>query len=296
MFCDNCGNQLDPSFRYCSQCGKDSQPQPDASICMTCGAPLIPGAKFCNNCGSVTAPASGAANKPSVSFCKYCSLEYHPQDKFCKQCGQPKDNGRSSGGSFLKAVSGNGLLYSPTDLHQIMLAALFFIIFLFWFVPSISFGISEEIGGLSGMGGVSISVALFGPSSNGILSMALSEADASSMSVVFSIIVVILDLIPLLGAVALSVLAIVKGQLNPKFLLIQRIIAIKAFCGIFVQWIIYAIALAATEIPYSSDSLLDYISVVPNFWGWVIIPLLCAGAALATFWLAAQTKHLQNQH
>lgn len=278
MFCDNCGNQLDPSFRYCSQCGKDSQPQPDVSICMTCGAPLIPGAKFCNNCGSVTAPASGTANKPSVSFCKYCSLEYHPQDKFCKQCGQPKDNGRSSGGSFIKAVSGNGLLYSPTDLHQMILGALFAILFLLWFIPSIA--MSAEIPFTSSS--ISITTCFGLPFTNDILAVA---ADSTPTTVLLTIGIFIIDVIPLLGCVGLSVLAILKGQLNPKFLLIQMIVAAKTVIAPFFYWIVYAIALGESEGA----------SVFLTFGGWVIF-LLASLTALAAFWLFMQIKRLQNQH
>ena len=268
MFCDNCGNQLDPSYRYCSMCGKDSQQQPDPTICLTCGAPLIPGAKFCNNCGTVTASSTNTNVKPAVSFCKYCSLEYQPQDRFCKQCGQPKDNGRSSAvASFIAPSNGGGLLHSVNDLHQMILGGLFFILFLLWFIPSIGLGYAGE---------------------DYTTSMALPFADdafalyigSEGMNIVLTIVTFIIDVIPLLGCVGLSVLAILKGQLNPKFQLIQLIVAGKSVIAPFAYWLIGALM---------NDTIA---STFLTFGGWVIF-LLASFTTLAAIWLFLQTKRLQ---
>ena len=48
-FCAECGNQLAPGAKFCSNCG--AKQQSAAAVCPGCGQPTNPGAKFCMNCG-----------------------------------------------------------------------------------------------------------------------------------------------------------------------------------------------------------------------------------------------------
>ncbi len=49
--CPNCGNENEPSVKFCSECGtKLGEAQP--SHCTQCGAELKPGVKFCGGCGA----------------------------------------------------------------------------------------------------------------------------------------------------------------------------------------------------------------------------------------------------
>lgn len=44
--CMNCGNMLQPNFRYCPKCST-----PRFAVCGHCNTPTEPGDLFCNNCG-----------------------------------------------------------------------------------------------------------------------------------------------------------------------------------------------------------------------------------------------------
>ena len=46
--CANCGAELEPGTKFCSQCGK---PVPQTKVCPGCGSEQKPEAKFCSNCG-----------------------------------------------------------------------------------------------------------------------------------------------------------------------------------------------------------------------------------------------------
>ena len=46
--CANCGTELEPGTKFCSQCGK---PVPQTKVCPGCGSEQKPEAKFCSNCG-----------------------------------------------------------------------------------------------------------------------------------------------------------------------------------------------------------------------------------------------------
>ena len=48
-FCVECGNQLAPGAKFCSNCG--AKQQSATAVCPGCGQPTNPGAKFCMNCG-----------------------------------------------------------------------------------------------------------------------------------------------------------------------------------------------------------------------------------------------------
>ena len=47
-FCPECGNQVAPGAKFCSNCGAK---QSAGNVCPGCGQPTVPGAKFCANCG-----------------------------------------------------------------------------------------------------------------------------------------------------------------------------------------------------------------------------------------------------
>ena len=59
--CANCGAELEPGTKFCSQCGK---PVPQTKVCPECGSEQKPEAKFCSNCGhrfGAPVAADGAA-------------------------------------------------------------------------------------------------------------------------------------------------------------------------------------------------------------------------------------------
>ena len=49
IFCSNCGNKLDPSARFCTQCGT---PLSKPKVCPSCNAPAKEKDLFCSNCGT----------------------------------------------------------------------------------------------------------------------------------------------------------------------------------------------------------------------------------------------------
>jgi hypothetical protein len=57
-FCDQCGNQLKETAKFCNKCGAKvdagggGQYVPTATVCSQCGAPLEAGEGFCANCGA----------------------------------------------------------------------------------------------------------------------------------------------------------------------------------------------------------------------------------------------------
>ena len=63
--CPNCGADMEPTIRFCIQCGaKMPQPEPQMAsgkFCMFCGAPLTEEAKFCYKCGQPSMQVQPAA-------------------------------------------------------------------------------------------------------------------------------------------------------------------------------------------------------------------------------------------
>ena len=57
MFCSKCGNQVDDSMQFCSQCGTAIPAKQEKTFCVQCGSETT-GIQMCNRCG--TAAASGA--------------------------------------------------------------------------------------------------------------------------------------------------------------------------------------------------------------------------------------------
>ncbi len=49
--CSNCGKNLTPKAKYCSQCGQPSNQKKEAKICHQCHAENLADALFCNDCG-----------------------------------------------------------------------------------------------------------------------------------------------------------------------------------------------------------------------------------------------------
>lgn len=47
--CAQCGHGLQPTQKFCSECGA---PRPEKKFCAECGNELTPGAKFCSGCGT----------------------------------------------------------------------------------------------------------------------------------------------------------------------------------------------------------------------------------------------------
>lgn len=82
--CENCGEKLKATDKFCLSCGAAVKPKkeevdvPKDRICLSCGAKLKPGIKFCTSCGAPTSP----------KICPNCQANISPADKFCKKCGQ----------------------------------------------------------------------------------------------------------------------------------------------------------------------------------------------------------------
>jgi tetratricopeptide (TPR) repeat protein len=71
-FCDQCGNQLKETAKFCNKCGAKveagggGQYVPTATVCSQCGAPLEEGEGFCANCGAKVGAAGQAAIPCSI--------------------------------------------------------------------------------------------------------------------------------------------------------------------------------------------------------------------------------------
>ena len=70
LTCPNCGSQLIPNTRFCTNCGCDTT---QTKKCTNCGASIAPDAKFCTNCGSnLSASAKTIKKETPKKFSKSC--------------------------------------------------------------------------------------------------------------------------------------------------------------------------------------------------------------------------------
>ncbi len=79
--CENCGNMVNASSKFCPDCGAEIVVMEAPAVCGKCGEPLIKGKAFCASCG---APV---VNKRLFIKCGKCGADLIYGKAFCVNCG-----------------------------------------------------------------------------------------------------------------------------------------------------------------------------------------------------------------
>ena len=83
--CDNCGNELRDTAKFCGKCGNKNEEivknEVCETICRRCGSELKDNAKFCSECG----------NGIEEKTCNKCGNELSSDEKFCHVCGKASE-------------------------------------------------------------------------------------------------------------------------------------------------------------------------------------------------------------
>lgn len=99
IYCDNCKNDLDPSYGYCPICGENIPPKTlvgnlekkeikNPIFCPHCQNENIPNALFCSKCGkSIFKKPNKAPN-----YCPYCGEKNRLNANYCHKCKKSINN------------------------------------------------------------------------------------------------------------------------------------------------------------------------------------------------------------
>ena len=89
LHCNNCGNTLRKSDRYCKQCGAKSPNENVRTVkCPDCGT-FIGNSDFCSNCGSkLTKNLYYVIKESNTKTCSKCSNKNNLDAEFCGNCGK----------------------------------------------------------------------------------------------------------------------------------------------------------------------------------------------------------------
>lgn len=94
MKCQNCGNEMNESAKFCRECGAEIVLQTEAfnkKTCIECGNEVEENAIFCNNCGHRMIDEQNNVDE-STKCCPQCETQLNADAMFCKECGTSLNN------------------------------------------------------------------------------------------------------------------------------------------------------------------------------------------------------------
>lgn len=98
MKCQNCGNEMNESAKFCRECGAEIvlQTEPfNKKICIECGNEVEDNAVFCNNCGYRMIDEQSNVDE-LTKCCPKCGTQLNADAMFCKECGTSLDNNENN--------------------------------------------------------------------------------------------------------------------------------------------------------------------------------------------------------
>ena len=301
MYCNNCGSQIDCNYRFCGSCGAEIQRQEDLR-CKHCGEPISQDAKYCNACGGIVQEP----DKPEIKYCKYCGLIYEENDGYCKQCGQMKENNLSFPAvaekfkevgqtlfKFKKASPNTDFSYNKSlGIRYMVLAGLFALVLVFWFIPVIQ--VEIPIMSLFSSDMERICVSIGNPFANESLSKLLlagmSDSEYQSAKSLLTISTIFTNVIPLLLCIVFSLLPLKNNLTKRRRLIFHKLVALNSTITPITHLIVYKDTVSQIKESYGENMA----SVSWNFGGWLML-FLCIGVTIYTFMLSAKTKQI-NVH
>ena len=98
-YCKNCGFDLGPRDKKCSNCGAEApapvaplmspgHPTKSARYCKNCGWDLGPHETKCPNCAA-KCPVTTVSSATKQRYCRTCGQDLKPSESVCKNCGAP---------------------------------------------------------------------------------------------------------------------------------------------------------------------------------------------------------------
>ena len=301
MFCNNCGNQIKEGEKFCVKCGNSVVTKEENLTCEKCGKPIEARAKFCNYCGASLAISEKI-------FCRYCGQQFDEGESFCKNCGKPYEeksqffenlSGKLSnlGGKFGEklsklgrenenvnlGISSTGAIVekeSSLNMKHLILAGLFTLLLIFWFIPSIT--ITAQALFIS----ESCSISMGAPYDDDNMEMVMEYTvdDFDALKTATTVLVIFFDVIPVIASIALLVLPIIrKTVLKRRRFIYQKIIIIKAFIEVITR-----ISTYKSVCEQISDSF-GKASASFNFGGWLLIILIVA-MGVFTYLIGVENK------